>query len=120
MRKFMIKVNGNSYEVEVEELNNETNISTVQQPKPMQTSVSAPAVKPITSGNEIKVAAPLPGTVIRLSVSNGAKVKKNDVIMVLEAMKMENEIRATADGTITFSVAQGAAVNSGDTIAYIA
>ena len=62
-----------------------------------------------------KVEAPMPGTILSVNVANGAAVKKGDVLLVLEAMKMENEIMAPKDGKITsVNVAKGATVNSGD------
>ena len=80
----------------------------------------APAAKPAApAGNEgaTKVAAPMPGTVVAVKVAPGQAVKANDVICVLEAMKMENDIVAPADGVIATVCAKGTAVNSGDTLA---
>ena len=66
------------------------------------------------------VAAPMPGTILAVNVQNGAAVKKGDVLFVLEAMKMENEIFASADGTVSgISVSAGDAVNSGDVLVSI-
>ena len=126
MRKFRINVNGNSYEVEVEEIGGAAQASA---PVAAAAPVAAPAAAPApvkaaapapVAGNGTKVTSPLPGTVQKLVVANGATVKTNDVILIIEAMKMENEIRATANGKITFAVAQGASVDSGAVLAYIA
>ena len=77
------------------------------QPAPAPAPAAAPA------GGE-KVCAPMPGNILAVNVSNGSAVKKGDVLMILEAMKMENEIMAPCDGTVTsVSVTKGAAVESG-------
>jgi len=137
MKKFLIKVNGNQYEVEVEEIKEgqtaavfreETrytpsvkqpeNASKVNelvkpQPEPAKTAAAAP------EGAEI-VKAPIPGTILKIEVKEGDSVKKGDVILILEAMKMENEILAPVDGTVaTINVETGASVNSGDVLATI-
>ena len=75
MKKYRINVNGSLYEVEIEE-------------------IAAPA-----GGAQVK--APMPGTILDVKVQNGQAVKKGDVLVVLEAMKMENEIMAPCDGTVT-------------------
>ena len=63
----------------------------------------------------------MPGTIVGIKVAQGAAVKKGDVVLILEAMKMENEILAPVDGTIAqIAVAQGASVNSGDLLVVIA
>jgi biotin carboxyl carrier protein len=62
----------------------------------------------------------MPGTILGLKVTDGTTVKKGQSILVLEAMKMENDIAANADGVITFSVAKGASVSTGDLLAVIA
>ncbi|HEY8418935.1 MAG TPA: biotin/lipoyl-containing protein [Clostridia bacterium] len=120
MRHFKITVNGNTYEVEVEELTNGGSapvftapVNTNPEPAPVQ-----PEPKKITAqGTQLK--APMPGTILKVPVKNGATVKKGDVIVVLEAMKLENDIYAPADGVVTLAVSQGASVNTGDLIAVI-
>lgn len=131
MRKFIVKVNGNAYEVEVEETSSVASVQTkaavtppVQSAQVVSAPVSAapePAPEKVqnvpSGGTELK--APLPGTILKFSVQNGSQVKENDVVLIIEAMKMENEIRANASGVITFVAQQGASVNSGDLIAVI-
>ena len=131
MRKFNIKVNGRPYEVEVEEIAGDVTVSRA----PEVTDVVAPAtpavaekpapapVAPVASpvsSDGVKVAAPMPGTLLDFKVANGATVKKGDVIIILEAMKMENEIVAPSDGKISFVASKGASVNPGDALAVIA
>ena len=103
MKKYRVNVNGTVYEVELEEITGAA----------PAVSVAAPAAAPAPAGGE-KVCAPMPGNILAVNVSNGSAVKKGDVLMILEAMKMENEIMAPCDGTVTsVSVTKGAAVESG-------
>lgn len=115
MRKFKVVVSGKSYEVEIEELSGDSLGSAQSAPQAIQ--APQPAAKPVGNGTELK--SPMPGSVIDLKVANGAAVKKGDVILVLEAMKMENDISAPADGVVTFSISKGATVNTGDLLAVV-
>lgn len=125
MRKFNVNVNGNSYLVEVEEVTDgvTTEVSApavaapVAAPAPAAAKVAAPVAKAPAGGTIVK--APMPGTVLKLAVASGTVVKKGDRILVLEAMKMENDINASADGAVTFLVAQGASVETGADLASI-
>ena len=94
MKKYRVNVNGSLYEVEIEEM---------QAPATMSAPTPAPAAPaaPAPAGAGAKVNAPMPGTILDVRVQNGAKVKKGDVLVILEAMKMENEIQAPCDGTVT-------------------
>lgn len=125
MRKFKINVNNKSYEVEVEEIGG----APVATPAPAATPAAAPvaapapaaapAAKPAAAApaGATKVNAPMPGTIVSVNVSNGQSVKKGDVLCILEAMKMENEIVAPNDGTVAaVLVDKGASVNSGDAL----
>ena len=95
MKKYKVNVNGTVYEVTVEAMDGAAPVA------------AAPA------GGE-KVSAPMPGTILDVRVSNGQTVKKGDILFILEAMKMENEIMAPCGGTIaSVSVTKGAAVDSG-------
>ena len=80
---------------------------------------AAPAAAAPVAGGQ-KVNAPMPGTILEVRVTEGATVKKGDILLILEAMKMENEIMAPCDGTIKQVVAaKGASVNSGDPLIVI-
>ena len=107
MKKYRVNVNGTVYEVELEEITGAAPAASVA----AHAAAPAPAAAP--AGGE-KVCAPMPGNILAVNVSNGSAVKKGDVLMILEAMKMENEIMAPCDGTVTsVAAAKGAAVESG-------
>ncbi len=123
MRKFNITVNGNTYEVEVEEI--EGGAQPTAAPAPAVQA--APAVKkaapapkkPAATGSAgaVKITSPMPGNILKVNVSVGQAVKKGDVVCVLEAMKMENDIPAAEDGTVaSVNVQVGSTVNSGDVL----
>lgn len=125
MRKFIVTVNGVSYDVEVEEKDAASVQSAVKEQTrtAVQPAENKPAaVKPAAvsgAGNPVK--APLPGTVLEVRASKGQAVKAGDVLMILEAMKMENEILAPSDGTVSEIVAsKGAEVGTGDILLYLA
>ena len=129
MRKFNINVNGNLYTVEVEELTDGETAAVVapapvaaapvKTAAPVAAPAPAPAPKKVVAGGE-KVNAPMPGTVLRLAVADGATVKKGDKLLVLEAMKMENDINAVCDGVVSFAVRSGDSVETGTVLATIA
>ena len=113
MRNFVITVNGKSYNVGVEE------VGASESPVEVKT-VSAPVVKaPTTNKAGEKVLSPFPGLVKNLLVAEGATVKKDQPIMVLEAMKMDNDITAPCDGVVSFNVQKGANVESNAVLAVI-
>lgn len=116
MRKFKVNVNGNSYEVEVEELDGAFVSSSVPTVKQETVQAVRPAVN-VVGGNTIK--SPMPGMILKLLLANGANVKKGDKILILEAMKMENDIVASADGVITYIVKQGDTIATGAILATI-
>jgi len=123
MRKFIVNVNGASYEVEVEEVGASSSAApvvaapVVAASAPAAAPAAAPAPAPAAApagGTPVK--APMPGNIVDIKVSNGQAVKKGDLLVILEAMKMENEIFAPADGTVTVVTSKGATVNSGDVL----
>ena len=116
MRKFIVNVNGNSYEVEVEEVGGVSASAVAPVAAPVVAApVAAPKAAPAPAGGT-PVKAPMPGNVLDIKVSNGQAVKKGDVLVILEAMKMENEISAPQDGTVTVVASKGATVNTGDVL----
>lgn len=119
IKKYNITVNGVSYEVEVEELGMNSRPASIPQAErqvaPKSTANESKAVKPQVQAGGGSVVAPMPGTIIDVKVNSGQSVKKGDVLVILEAMKMENEIMAPNDGVVAdIKTSKGAAVSSGD------
>lgn len=123
MRKFAINVNGKSYEVEVEEIGGASTVSTAPRAAAPAAKAAAPAAKaaapaaaPAPAGSTV-VKAPMPGTILDIKVNVGDSVKSGDVLCILEAMKMENEIMAPKDGkVVAVNTSKGASVNNGDAL----
>ena len=120
MKKYNITVNGTVYEVIVEEADG----ASVAQ-APVYTAPQAPVAAPKAAAPKAPAAqggtpvnAPMPGTILDVKVSAGQSVKKGDVICVLEAMKMENDIPAPCDGVVaSINVQKGASVAANDVLA---
>ena len=103
MKKYRVTVNGTAYEVELEEITGSAAKSAVP------TAASAPA-----PADGRKITAPMSGTILAVNVADGDAVKSGQVLMTLEAMKMENEIMAPCDGTVvSVPATKGTAVESG-------
>ena len=125
MKKYNITVNGNTYEVVVEEVGG-TASAPVAAPvftAPVATPAAAPAPAapkasaPAGAAGANKVTSPMPGTILEVKVSAGQAVKKGDVVCVLEAMKMENDIPAPCDGVVaSVNVQKGASVAANDVL----
>jgi len=124
VRKYKIRVNGREYEVEVEpvgaaEIPSAVPVSEPVSKEPAPATPAAPAPSPVKNNNgglsgSVKIQAPMPGTVIKVNVKPGEQVKKGQVLCILEAMKMENEISAPQDGEIvSVNVSAGTGVESG-------
>ena len=119
MRNFVITVNGKTYQVGVEEVGASaapTPVVTTVQAAPVAAPVAAPAAAPV---NGEKVLSPFPGLIKNLLVAEGTSVKKDQPILVLEAMKMDNDITAPCDGVVSFQVTKGANVESDAVLAVI-
>lgn len=116
MKNLRITVNGTSYDVQVEELSaGATPVATAPAPAPVATPAPAPAQATAGSGEPVK--APMPGVVLDIKVSVGQAVKHGDCLIILEAMKMENEIFCPVDGTVeSITATKGQNVNSGDVL----
>jgi glutaconyl-CoA/methylmalonyl-CoA decarboxylase subunit gamma len=137
MKHYTIKVNGVSYQVEVEETGAPVYsaqpapavfaapppVAAPAAPSAAPAAAAAPAptpAAPVPTGGEM-IKAPMPGTIIEVTVQLGESVTRGQVLCILEAMKMENEIVAHRDGTITsISVTKGSTVNAGDPMVTLA
>lgn len=130
MKKFIINVNGKSYDVEVEE------VGLQGAPKiapPAIQPAAAPAAQPVAPSAPVApnlnasaakdsnvITAPMPGKIVSIKVKTGQAVKEGDLLLTLEAMKMENEIYSSASGTVKeIRVAEGATVNPGEILIVI-
>ena len=120
MKKYNVTVNGKTYEVEVEEIGGASTPSQNAQVSTAATATPMPKTTPAAiSGTP--VTSPMPGTILKVNATAGQKISKGDVLCVLEAMKMENDIVAPQDGTVaSVNTQKGASVNSGDLLFTIA
>lgn len=111
-KTYHITLNGKVYEVEIEE------VKKGEKPQPtIQEKAPQPKKEVEFAGSGEAIDAPMPGTIVNIMVSKGDKVKKGQVIAILEAMKMENEIMASSDGTVkSVDVSKGASVSAGDAL----
>ena len=131
--RYKVTLNNKVYEVEVDEtsamLVDEYEALAPVAPAPVAAPVAAApaaapapaAPAPAAAAAGEQVTAPMPGTILKVTVTQGAAVKKGDILVVLEAMKMENEIMAPKDGTVAqIAGAKGATVDTGALLAVIA
>ncbi len=113
MKRYNITVNGTAYDVTVEEADASA--------APVQTAAPAPKkATPAGAAGNVKIECPMPGTVMEVKLKVGDKVSNGTPIVVIEAMKMENEVPATCEGTIaSINVSKGDSVETGTLIATI-
>ena len=112
MKKYRVTVNGTAYEIELEEL-------TGAAPAPAAATAPAPAAAAAPAGGE-QVTSPMPGTILSVNVAAGDAVKRGQVLMILEAMKMENEIMCPCDGkVVSVNTSKGSSVESGTLLCVI-
>lgn len=127
MAKYVVTLNGKNYEVEVEKNTAKiTNTTAAAAPAAAPAPKAAPAPAPVAApaptpapapAGGANVTAPMPGTVLNVVAPVGTAVKAGDVILILEAMKMENDIVAPCDGTVASVAAKGTSVNTDDVLA---
>ena len=129
MKMYRVNVNGNVYEITLEVVDAaevKAAPAPAAAPAPVVSTVSevaapaatpAPAAAPAVSGDGEPVTSPMPGNIMDVRVQVGQKVKSGEILFILEAMKMENEIMADQDGTVAqVLITKGASVNSGDVL----
>lgn len=127
IKKFRVTVDGQTYQVEVEEISSSTSQSAteyIQPPQPPKTKTSPPQpqVKKTTTSHRdaSQILAPMAGKVLRIVAKQGTEVTEGQVVMILDAMKMENEVYATKDGVIKeIAVSEEQAVNADDLLVVI-
>ena len=113
MKNLKITVNGVVYDVQVEEVDGSTaSTPAAAAPAPKPAPAAAPKAAPAAEGEPVK--SPMPGTILSVPVKAGQSVKTCDVLVVLEAMKMENEIKASRDAVVaSVAVSKGESVETG-------
>ena len=119
MKNYRITVNGNEYDVAVEEVGASTSTSAPKEtPKAAPKKAAKAAPQASAGAGSVKVSSPMPGKILSVKKNVGDSVSKGDTILVLEAMKMENDIVAPEDGTIaSIDVNEGASVEAGAVLA---
>lgn len=120
--KYEVFLNNKKYEIEVDESSVAlTGVSSVAAPTPAPVAdVAAPVSAPVASANGTSVPSPMPGTILSINITNGQSVKSGDVLIVLEAMKMENDIVAPCDGVVKqILVTKGSTVDTDQTLVII-
>lgn len=123
MKNYTITVNGTPYNVTVEEgTSSAAPVASAPAPAAAPAPQAAPKAAPApAAAGSVKVDAPMPGNILDVKVSNGTVVKAGQVLVILEAMKMENEIVAPQDGTVaSINVNKGDTVEAGQTIVTLA
>ena len=119
MKQYKVTVNGTAYEITLEAIDaSEVKAAPVAAPAAAPVAAPAPVAAAPAGGETVN--APMPGNILDIKVANGAAVKKGDVLIILEAMKMENEIMAPCDGTVNVVVTKGSAVETGAVLCTIA
>ena len=114
MKKYRVTVNGTAYEIELEELTGAAPAAA-----PAAATAPAPAAAAAPAGGE-QVTSPMPGTILSVNVAAGDAVKRGQVLMILEAMKMENEIMCPCDGNVvSVNTSKGSSVESGTLLCVI-
>ena len=128
MKSYQINVNGTVYDVTIEEVSPDAVKSapaaaSSAQPAPAVSATPATPAAPAanaSAGRGENLSAPMPGTILEVKTRNGTLVKKGDVLFILEAMKMENEIFAPCDGVVSgLNIAAGTSVETGTALCFV-
>lgn len=116
--KYIVTVNGKKYEVIIEQGSGNEGTATIAINETAAANI--PAVNTRETAGAESVLAPMPGTILNIKIKEGQAVKKGDVLFILEAMKMENEIMAARDAVVSkITISSGASVKTGDCLALL-
>ncbi len=118
MKQYKVTVNGTAYEITLEAID-AAEVKSAPAQSAAQPVAAAPVAPVAAAAGGEEVNSPMPGNILDIKVANGAVVKKGDVLLILEAMKMENEIVAPCDGTVNVVVSKGSAVETGAVLCII-
>lgn len=124
MKKYRVNVNGTDYEIALEVMSEDEAKASAEakkaEPAPAPAAPAVPTAAPVAApaGGE-KINAPMPGTILDIKVATGSIVKRGDILMILEAMKMENEIISPIDGKVTVTATKGSMVKTGELLCTI-
>ena len=118
MKTYKVTVNGTAYEVTLEVVD-KASVNTAPAAPVATAPAAAPVSAPAAAGGET-VKSPMPGNILSVNVNNGDSVKKGQVLLILEAMKMENEIMAPSDGVVSNIVTKGSSVETGAVLCTLA
>lgn len=126
MSKYRISINGKTYEMELERIDDSIErqnaaapaVKASQSAAPVPSTASAAPAAPVNkpSAGSGDVTSPMAGTILRVNAVDGQRVNAGETVLILEAMKMENEIQAESSGVITLAVREGQTVASGETL----
>lgn len=121
--KYIVTVNGKKYEVIIEQGSGNEGMATIgvnQSAAAVTPAENIPAVNTRGAAGEEPVLAPMPGTILKIKIKEGQTVKKGEVLFILEAMKMENEIMAARDAVVSkITISSGTSVKTGDCLALL-
>ncbi len=121
MKTYKVTVNGTAYEITLEVVDKATvNTAPAQAAAPAAAPTPVQASAPVASEGGETVKSPMPGNILSVNVANGDSVKKGQVLMILEAMKMENEIMAPCDGVVSNVITKGSSVETGAVLCVLA
>lgn len=126
IKRYSVAINGEIYDVEVEEIESEISVeetvvaTPTKKAAPIKKAAPAKKVSNVSATGGTDIQSPMPGKILDIKISVGSQVKNGEVLLILEAMKMQNEIVSNVDGTVkAINVSEGSSVDSGDVLIVI-